>query len=527
MKSTSVLRAHLTRLSAVKNVGLLTAAGVLAVMVVSSLAYVSQRSLEDDLTTSSAIHDVLHAQGEADGANHAIQFDAITIVTTENAEDRDAADADLQERVTTLQEGYDTDEAILTQLHAPTSTMNALQALKEPLASYKAAAEHMLATDLTPEQVAEASDTLNDAQGTYDAQFDEVTEQVTTFVENDHKQADDQAARYRMMILSVAGLALVVLPAAGLAVRRSLRSTTAQVTSAAEDVASSATGVSSELQRSAQSTVREATEAATTAGVVSESISMLADSVEQLRTSVGEIARSAGAAAGVASEAMTEVHTTTGMVSKLGESSDKIGTVIDVITSIAEQTNLLALNATIEAARAGEAGKGFAVVANEVKELAKQTAAATQEISSLIIAIRDDAGEVASAISGMATVMAQINDSQATIASAVEEQTAVTTEISQSIGGAAMGANDIARRVQTVLDAANQTSDAARSVGSWPARMFDIAGRLSSAMGVRSRAKAQATTPASVRQPQPRRSLTDAPAPTDIVDSSKATYVQR
>lgn len=502
-------------------ISLLSIVGIIGVLLVSGLAYVSQRVLEHNLAVTTSIHKVLQAQGEADGANHALQFDAVTIETTDNAEERSGAVDDLKQRTATLQESYDTDKQVLTDLHAPAATMDALNGLAGPLADYEKTAQDVLAPGLTTDQASAASDRLNAAQGAYDKQFDLVTTQVSDFVESERKHADAQTSQYRTIITLVALLTLLTLPTVGWLVRRSLRLTTADVTSAAEDVAGSASTVSADLQRFAQSTVEEATETATTASQVSVSVSTLAAAVEQLRASVGEIASSAGAAAGVASDAMREVDATTHTVSKLGTSSDKIGTVIDVITSIAEQTNLLALNATIEAARAGEAGKGFAVVANEVKELAKQTASATQEISSLIIAIREDAGDVATAISGITAVMAEINNTQGTIASAVEEQTSVTTEIANSISAAADGANDIARRVQSVLESANDTSNAARSVGSWPSRMFDIANRVSSAMGVRSRLQQSQHQYESNHEPLPRRTLADAPAPRDVVDAAE------
>jgi methyl-accepting chemotaxis protein len=148
-------------------------------------------------------------------------------------------------------------------------------------------------------------------------------------------------------------------------------------------------------------------------------------------------------------------------VAKLGESSAEIGNVIKVITSIAQQTNLLALNATIEAARAGEAGKGFAVVANEVKELAKQTAKATEDISRKIEAIQGDTKGAVEAITEIGKIINQINDLQNSIASAVEEQTATTGEISRNVAEAAQGSTEIARNVSGVAQAARHTSEGA------------------------------------------------------------------
>jgi methyl-accepting chemotaxis protein len=150
-------------------------------------------------------------------------------------------------------------------------------------------------------------------------------------------------------------------------------------------------------------------------------------------------------------------------VAKLGASSAEIGDVIKVITKIAEQTNLLALNATIEAARAGDAGKGFAVVANEVKELAKETAAATDDIGQRIVAIQGDAQAAGHAIDDITGVIARISDIQNTIASAVEEQTATTNEITRHVTEAATGANEIAASITGVAQAAHDTSSGAAS----------------------------------------------------------------
>ena len=143
-------------------------------------------------------------------------------------------------------------------------------------------------------------------------------------------------------------------------------------------------------------------------------------------------------------------------ISKLGQSSAEIGQVIKVITSIAQQTNLLALNATIEAARAGEAGKGFAVVANEVKELAKETAKATEDISRKIEAIQGDTNGAVSAISQISQVIGQISDIQTTIASAIEEQSATTNEIGRTLAEAAKGSTDISKNIGGVAEAAQR-----------------------------------------------------------------------
>jgi methyl-accepting chemotaxis protein len=190
---------------------------------------------------------------------------------------------------------------------------------------------------------------------------------------------------------------------------------------------------------------------------VSASIQTVATAAEEMTASIREIAKNATEAATVATGAVGVASSAQGTVASLGESSAEIGQVIKVITSIAQQTNLLALNATIEAARAGDAGKGFAVVANEVKELAKETARATEDIGQKIEAIQSDTQGAVAAISEIAEVIGRINDIQTTIASAVEEQTATTNEIARSVTEAAAGANGIAEDVTQVASAAEDT----------------------------------------------------------------------
>lgn len=194
---------------------------------------------------------------------------------------------------------------------------------------------------------------------------------------------------------------------------------------------------------------------------VNRNIQTVATGTEEMTASIREIAKNASDAARVATSAVKAAETTNAIVGKLGESSADIGKVIKVITSIAQQTNLLALNATIEAARAGEAGKGFAVVANEVKELAKETAKATEDISQKIETIQGDTRSAVNAIAQIGSIINQINDIQNTIASAVEEQTATTNEISRNVADAARGSGEIAQNITGVARAAQGTSSGA------------------------------------------------------------------
>jgi methyl-accepting chemotaxis protein len=227
---------------------------------------------------------------------------------------------------------------------------------------------------------------------------------------------------------------------------------------------------SEELSAVATQMGATAEEAAARAGVVgsasaevSQNVQSVAAGTEEMTASIREIAKSAGEAARVAAQAVRVAEQTDQTVAKLGQSSAEIGVVIKVITSIAQQTNLLALNATIEAARAGEAGKGFAVVANEVKELAKQTAQATEDISRKIEAIQGDTRQAVGAIREISEVVTRINDIQTTIAGAVEQQTATTNEMGRTLAGAARGAQEIAANIGGVADAVEQTSGAAQN----------------------------------------------------------------
>jgi methyl-accepting chemotaxis protein len=224
--------------------------------------------------------------------------------------------------------------------------------------------------------------------------------------------------------------------------------------------------VSQQMAANAEETATQANVAAAAAEQVSKNVSTVATGTEEMGASIKEIAKSANEAAKVATAAVKVAEKTNATVAKLGESSAEIGNVIKVITSIAQQTNLLALNATIEAARAGEAGKGFAVVANEVKELAKQTAKATEDISRKIEAIQGDTKGAVEAISQIGKIINQINDIQNTIASAVEEQTATTGEMSRNVAEAAQGSNEIARNVTSVAQAARSTTEGASNTKS-------------------------------------------------------------
>jgi methyl-accepting chemotaxis protein len=241
-------------------------------------------------------------------------------------------------------------------------------------------------------------------------------------------------------------------------------------------------GASEELTATSQQMAGNAEETSAQSSVVSgasddvsTNIQTVAAGTEEMSASIKEISQSATKATEITNDAVRLAESTNKTVTQLGESSNEVGQVVKVITSIAEQTNLLALNATIEAARAGEAGKGFAVVANEVKELANQTAKATDEISGKIQAIQTDTQSAVVAIGEISDVINQISDISNTIASAVEEQSATTNEMARNVSEASRGAQEIAENITGVAEAAKSTTEGAQDTQKAAAELSTLA----------------------------------------------------
>ncbi len=232
------------------------------------------------------------------------------------------------------------------------------------------------------------------------------------------------------------------------------------VSSAASELQDTARSMST----TAEQTNSLAISVASASEEASANVQTVASASEELSASIGEITRQIGESNTISRQAVETAEATNGKVAELDEGATKIGNIVSLIQDIAEQTNLLALNATIEAARAGDAGKGFAVVASEVKNLANQTAKATEEIAGQVAAMQGSTSQTVSAIDEITGVIRQISENAGGIASAVEQQNASTQEISRNVQEAAAGTNDVSTTISDVRSGAESTGVAASQV---------------------------------------------------------------
>ncbi len=241
------------------------------------------------------------------------------------------------------------------------------------------------------------------------------------------------------------------------ALAKTLEQTANDLAAAADELSATATV----LSRTSEQTAQQSVHAAANTEEVSKGVQTVATNTEEMVASIKEIARNSSEGANLSRDTLAKTQETNKTILQLGASSQEIGNVIKVISSIAQQTNLLALNATIEAARAGDAGKGFAVVANEVKELAKQTAKATEDITNRIGAIQRDSKGAVDSIGGIASVIEKLNSISMAIAASIEEQTATTNEVARVVKVSNKGVDGIAEVVKSVSAAAKQSSSGA------------------------------------------------------------------
>ncbi len=250
-----------------------------------------------------------------------------------------------------------------------------------------------------------------------------------------------------------------------------------------QDVLARLAAASGEMDEASESmagvasrTSTESTSVASASTQAAQNVEMVAAATEELSSSVREIAQQVGTSSQIASKAVNQAKLAESKVSGLVSTSKAIDEVVTMINDIAGQTNLLALNATIEAARAGEAGKGFAVVATEVKSLASQTSAATEDISQKVAEVQSASNEAAGVIKDIAATIVEINEIASSIASAVEEQSAATSEIARNVEEAATGTKEVSRSIVTVQEAATESGSAAEQVRSTSSELSNSAG---------------------------------------------------
>lgn len=293
------------------------------------------------------------------------------------------------------------------------------------------------------------------------ARVDELVKVSTDWVSGVEQGAKDTIKGDLWILFTTAAILLSVIIAFAFMIRGQVSQNIDKIFAVVNTVFGSSqtlNNISQQMSSNSEETSTQANVVSAAAEEVSKNVNTVATGVEQMNQAVREISQSTSQGNQVVTMAVNTVQETNQTILKLGSSSEEIGNVLKVITSIAEQTNLLALNATIEAARAGEAGKGFAVVANEVKELAKQTAKATEEIGHKIMVIQTDSQAAVKAMEEISKVINQIHDLQNTVASAIEEQSATTNEMARNVQEAAQGSKDIAQNITGVAQAAQNTT---------------------------------------------------------------------
>lgn len=234
------------------------------------------------------------------------------------------------------------------------------------------------------------------------------------------------------------------------------------------------------MSKTAEKMMEQTVSVAAASEEASVNVQTVASASEEMSASIGEITRQVTESAKITGEAVEQTENSNNAMTSLNEAAQKIGDVVSLINDIASQTNLLALNATIEAARAGEAGKGFAVVASEVKNLATQTANATEEIGAQITGMQTETSGALEALTGISQTIERVNEIAATISAAVQQQAATTQEISRNVDQAAQGTQDVSQSIASVNQATTETGAAAAQVMSASDKLTQQASTLKS-----------------------------------------------
>jgi methyl-accepting chemotaxis protein len=479
---------------------------------------------------SSTAMTALRNHMQADMMHDALRADVLRALVanrTDTAE-KDAVAADLAEHVQSFEESL----AANDQLALTSAIAASLAEVKPTLAAYIASAQSEVATAATsPERAGASYPAFQQAFGDLEGRMETLSGLIEDSAKSAHAEAESATWWSQIAILlgvlggAVSSIVVALVVSSKLranvdAILRVVRAastgdlTTTATVSGSDEVAQLGHGlaafmddlrgrigaiaqhagslgtaasdlgsISQQMGANAEETAAQANVVSAASEEVSKNVQTVATASEEMSASIREIAKNSNEAARVATAAVSTAERTNAIVGKLGDSSAEIGQVIKVITSIAQQTNLLALNATIEAARAGEAGKGFAVVANEVKELAKETAKATEDISRKIETIQVDTKDAVEAIGEIGSIINQINDISSTIASAVEEQTATTNEIGRNVSEAARGSAEIANNITGVAQAAQSTSAGASDTQDSSTRLSAMAGELRDLVG--------------------------------------------